>query len=154
MTIKGDIEMTATYYDVKQVYARNYGSDRLYKRNYCNNLYYTTGIMDFAETLNAHWLIDTVCSYMPKVIDEYKKSEESFFLIEVRLNQKQEGYFEIYREGWVGDVYHESITVARQMIPFIDLPTKIDDEITSYKFYLELSSYNPVIYTLLLPGEH
>ena len=106
MTIKGDIEMTATYYDVKQVYARNYGSDRLYKRNYCNNLYYTTGIMDFAETLNAHWLIDTVVSYMPKVIEEYKKSEETFFLIEVRLNQKQEGYFEIFREGWIGDEYH------------------------------------------------
>ena len=151
---KGDIKMTATYYDVKQVYDRNYGSDRLYKRNYCNNLYYTTGILDFAETLNAHWLIDTVVSYMPKVIDEYKKTEETFFLIEVRLNQKQEGYFEIYREGWIGDEYHESITVVRQMIPFIDLPTKIDDEITSYKFYLELSSYNPVIYTLLLPGEH
>ena len=128
--------------------------ERLYKRNYCNNLYYTTGILDFAETLNAHWLIDTVVSYIPKVIEEYKKSEETFFLIEVRLNQKQEGYFEIYREGWIGDEYHESITVVRQMIPFIDLPTEIDDEITSYKFYLELSSYNPVIYTLLLPGEH
>ena len=110
--------------------------------------------MDFAETLNAHWLIDTVISYMPKVIDEYNKSEEIFFMIEVRLNQKQDGYFEIYREGWIGDEYHESITVVRQMIPFIDLPTKIDDEITSYKFYLELSSINPVIYTLLLPGEH
>ena len=91
---------------------------------------------------------------MPTILEEYKKSEETFFMIEVRLNQKQEGYFEIYREGWVGDEYHESITVVRQMIPFIDLPTKIDDEITSYKFYLELSSYNPVIYTLLLPGEH
>lgn len=146
--------MTATYYDVKQVYGRNYGSERLFKRNYCNNLYYTEGVMDFAETLQAHWLIDTVISYMPQVLKTYKETEESFFVVEVAVNQKQEGYLEIYHEGWIGNDYHECISVAKQSIPYIDLPTKVDEEITTYKFYLELASINPTIYTLLLPGEH
>ena len=34
------------------------------------------------------------------------------------------------------------------------LPTKDDEEITSYKFFLELSSVNPIVYTLLLSSEH
>jgi len=146
--------MTATYYDVKQVYDRNYGSERLFKRNYCNTLYYTEGVLDFAETLQAHWLIDTVVSYMPQVLKTYKETEESFFVVEVAVNQKQEGYLEIYHEGWIGNDYHECISVAKQSIPYIDLPTKVDEEITTYKFYLELASINPTIYTLLLPGEH
>ena len=32
--------MTATYYDATQVFSRNYGSERLYKRSYCNSLLY------------------------------------------------------------------------------------------------------------------
>ena len=86
----------------------------------------------------------------PLCLDE----EESFFVIEIAVDKKHQGYFEIYHEGWIGNDYHECITVAKQMIPFIDLPTKDDEEITSYKFFLELASVNPVIYTLLLTSEH
>lgn len=146
--------MITTYNDVNKVFSRNIGSETLYKRNYCNSLLYTEGILDFAQTLDAHWLIDTVISYMPDVLKTYETEEESFFVIEVTVDKKHQGYFEIYREGWIGNDYHECITVAKQMIPFIDLPTKDDEEITTYKFFLELASVNPVIYTLLLTSEH
>lgn len=146
--------MTTTYNTVKEIYSRNYGSERLFKRSYYSNLLYTEGVKDFGDTLNAHWLIDTVVSYMPQILSVYKKTEESFFVVEVSLNQKQEGYFEIYHEGWIGNDYHECITVAKQSIPFIDLPTKRDEEITTYKFYLEQCAVDPATYMLLLPSEH
>lgn len=146
--------MIATYNDVNKVFSRNFGSETLYKRNYCNSLLYTEGILDFAQTLDAHWLIDTVISYMPDILKTYEREEESFFVVEITVDKNHQGYFEIYYEGWIGNDYHECITVAKQMIPFIDLPTKDDEEITTYKFFLELASVNPVIYTLLLTSEH
>ena len=146
--------MIATYNDVNKVFSRNFGSERLYKRNYCSNLLYTEGILDFAQTLDAHWLIDTVISYMPEVLEVYETEEESFFIVEIAVDKKHQGYFEIYHEGWIGNDYHECITVAKQIIPFIDLPTKDDEEVTSYKFFLELASVNPIVYTLLLSSEH
>ena len=146
--------MTATYKDVNDIFSRNFGSETLYKRNYCNNLFYTEGILDFAQTLDAHWLIDTVISYIPEVLKVYETEEESFLVIEIVVDKNHQGYFEIYREGWIGNNYHECISVAKQIIPFIDLPTKDNEEITSYKLFLELASVNPVIYTLLLTSEH
>ena len=146
--------MIATYKDVNNIFSRNFGSETLYKRNYCNNLLYTEGILDFAQTLGAHWLVDTVISYMPDVLKTYETKEESFFVIEVTVDKKHQGYFEIYHEGWIGNDYHEFITVVKQMIPYIDLPTKDDEEITTYKFFLELASVNPIVYTLLLTSEH
>ena len=49
---------------------------------------------------------------------------------------------------------NEHISIVKQDISFIDLPTKADEEITTYRFFLELSSVEPVKYTLLLTGEH
>ena len=146
--------MTVTYNDVKNVFSRNFDSETLYKRCYCNNLFYTEGILDFTQTLDAYWLIDTVISYMSEILKVYETEEESFFVVEVAVDKKHQGYFEIYREGWIGNDYHECITVAKQMIPYIDLPTKDNEEVTTYKFFLELASINPVIYTLLLSSEH
>ena len=146
--------MTVTYNDVKNVFSRNFDSETLYKRCYCNNLFYTEGILDFTQTLDAYWLIDTVISYMSEILKVYETEEESFFVVEVAVDKKHQGYFEIYREGWIGNDYYECITVAKQMIPYIDLPTKDNEEVTTYKFFLELASINPVIYTLLLSSEH
>lgn len=143
-----------TYNTVEEIYHRNCGSMNLYKRSYCNSLNYTDGIMDFQTKLNANWFVDLVVSYIPKVLEEYKQTEDYFFVVEIALNKKQEGYFEIYHEAWIDGNYHEHVPVAKQNISFIDLPTKDDDEITSYKFFLELSSANPTVFTLLLPLEH
>lgn len=146
--------MTATYYDVKQVYSRNYGSERLYKRSYCNSLLYTEGVMDFQQTLDAFWVIDNVVSYMPKILDAYKKHEFTFFMVEIAVNQKQQGYMEVFTEDYVEGEYDEHISIVKQEIPCIALPTKVDDDITTYRFFLELSALEPITYTLLLPSEH
>ena len=146
--------MTATYYDAKQVYSRNYGSERLYKRSYCNSLLYTEGVMDFQKTLNAYWVVDNMVSYIPKILKAYQEHEYTFFVVEIAVNQNKQGYMEVFTEDYVQGEYNEHISIVKQDIPFIDLPTKADEEITSYKFFLELSSIEPVKYTLLLTGEH
>ena len=103
--------MTATYYDVKQVYGRNYGSERLYKRSYCNSLLYTEGLMGFQKTLNAYWIVDNMVSYMPKIIKAYKEHEFTFFVVEIVLNQKQQGYMEVFTEDYVEGEYDEHISL-------------------------------------------
>ena len=146
--------MTATYYDVKQVYGRNYGSMQLFKRPYCNQLLYTEGVMDFQKTLNAYWVVDNMVSYMPKILQAYQEHEYTFFVVEIAVNQNKQGYMEVFTEDYVQGEYNEHISIVKQEIPFIDLPTKIDEDITSYRFFLELSALEPVTYTLLLPSEH
>lgn len=146
--------MTITYDTVKEIYGRNYGSERLYKRSYCFNLLYTEGIMDFQKTLNACWVVDNVISYMPKILHAYNDNEFTFFVVEIALNKQQQGYMEVYTDDYVQGIYDEHISIIKQDIPFIDLPTNDDEEITSYKFFLELSAVEPITYTLLLPSEH
>ena len=146
--------MTATYYDVQQVYGRNYGSERLFKRNYCSKLLYTEGLMDFQQTLNAYWVIDNMVSYMSTIEKAYNDNGFTFFVVEIALNQQKQGYMEVYTEDYVEGIYNEYISIIKQNIPFIDLPTKIDDEITSYKFFLQLSSVEPVNFTMILTSEY
>lgn len=143
-----------TYNTVKEIYGRNYGSMQLFKRDYYNQLVYTEGVMDFQKTLNAFWVVDNAISYMPKVLKTFKETEDTFYVIEIALKQDKTGYMEVYHEGYLGDNYHEHISVVYQRIPFIDLPTIVDKEITTYKFYLSLHNYNPVQFMLLLPSEY
>ena len=145
--------MTATYYDVKQVYNRNYGSERLYKRNYCNNLYYTTGIMDIQKTLNAYWVVDNMVSYMPQILKAFKDNEFEFYVVEICVNKEHKGYMEVFTEDYVQGVYNEHIQILKQEIEYIDLPLK-DEEITTYKFFLSLSALEPLRFTFYLPSEY
>ena len=98
--------MTATYYDVQQVYGRNYGSERLFKRNYCSKLLYTEGLMDFQQTLNAYWVIDNMVSYMPTIEKAYNDNGFTFFVVEIALNQQKQGYMEVYTEDYVEGIYN------------------------------------------------
>ena len=75
-------------------------------------------------------------------------------MVEIALNQEQQGYMEVYTEDYLNGEYHEHISIIKQNLSFIDLPVKVDEEITSYKFFLELSAIEPVTYTLLLTSEH
>lgn len=143
-----------TYNTVKEIYGRNYGSMQLFKRDYCNNLVYTEGVMDFQKALNAFWIVDNVISYMPKVLQTFKETEDTFYVIEIALKQDHTGYVEVYHEGYIGNDYHEHITVIKQNIAFIDLPTIVDEENTTYKFYLSLYNYSPIQFMLLLPSEY
>lgn len=90
--------MTITYNTVEEVYNRNYGSERLYKRNYCNTLSYTQGIMDFQQTLNAFWVVDNIVSYMPKILKAYENNTFSFFCYRDCIEQESTGlHGSIYR---------------------------------------------------------
>ena len=132
------------YNTVQQIYNRNYGSMQLFKRPFFNQLVYTEGVKDFQQTLNAYWVVDNVISYMPEILKCFKETEDTFYVIEICLDKECKGYNE----------YNEHITVTRQDNPYIDLPVKSDEKITTYKFYLTLSNYEPVQFTLLLPSEY
>ena len=110
--------------------------------------------MDFQQTLNAYWVVDNIITYMPEILKTFKETEETFYVCEICLNTEQKGYMEVYHEGYIGNDYHEHITVIKQDIPYMDLPVKSDEEITTYKFYLTLSNFVPMQFTLLLPSEY
>ena len=134
--------------NVENIYARNKGSATFFKRPYYDSLIYTEGIKDFQETLNAYWLVDTIISHLPQVIETYKNTEDGFFVVTIQINKNSSGTIEIFREGYEKKHYNEHITVTKQFIPYIDLP------IYNYKFYLILSSIEPIAFTLLLTGEY
>ena len=142
------------YNTVLQIYNRNYGSMQLFKRPFFNQLVYTEGVMDFQQTLNACWVVDNVITYMPEVLKCFKETEDTFYVIEICLYKEHKGYMEVYHEGYINNQYNKHITVIKQDIPYIDLPVKSDEEVTTYKFYLTLSNYEPVQFTLLLPSEY
>ena len=135
-------------YTVKDIYRRNYGSEKFFKRDYYDNLIYTEGIMDFQKTMNACWLIDLVIQYLPTVIETTKAVDDGFFVARIKVYKNSSGYFEIYREGYAENEYKEHITVVKQNIPFIDLPEY------TYNFYLVVSDWESFTYTFLLPSEY
>ena len=141
------------YNTVEQIYNRNHGSERLYRRAYCESLNYTEGIMDFQKSLNAFWVIDNVVSYIPTILKAYNDNQFEFYVVEIYLNKFHQGYMEIYTEDYVQGVYNEHISILKQEIPYIDLPQK-DNEITTYKFFLSLSDIEPIKFTFYLPSEY
>ena len=141
-----------TYATVLEIYNNNIGSEHLYKRDCCPSMVYTDGIMDFAEVLGSHWLIDMVYSYM--VVESYNKTKDYFYVVQVALKQNHAGYFEIYHEGYIDGKYNEHIPVVKQKIPYIDLPLNSEEKVTKYKFFLELSQENPLRFVFMLPREH
>lgn len=133
---------------IDNIYCRNIGSEKFYKRPYCNNLVYTEGIMDFQQTLRAFWTVDIIISHLPKIIQAYQSSGDGFFVATISVTTNNSAKLDIFREGYVDKKYNEHITVITQDIPFTDLP------VYDYKFYLILSSYDPVIFTFMLPNEY
>lgn len=144
-----------TYSDVKLIYHRNTGTTRYFQRPYYSNLLYTDGIMDFQETLDAYWLVDTIISHMPKILECFNKTEDGFFIVQVSLDSSKSGNLEIYREVFNSNKnYDEHIVVIHQEIPFIDLPVASEKEKTSYKMYLQLANYTPLKFVLMLTTEY
>ena len=89
--------------------------------------------MDFQRSLEAYWVVDNVISYIPKILERFRKYESTYYTVEIVLNQEYGGYMEVYAEDYNdnGD-FDEHITIIKQDIPFIDLPYNEDDEFTSY----------------------
>lgn len=129
---------------IDNIYCRHIGSGKFYKWSYCNNLIYTEGIMDFQLKLQAFWLIDNIISHLSKIIQNYKLTEDGFFIVKINVKADKSAILKIVQE----DIYQEYITILRQYIPFVDL---IEYD---YKFYLILSCLKPITFTLLLPNEY
>ncbi len=143
-----------TYNTAEQVYSRNQGSERLFKRPYCQTLNYTEGIYDFQKSMNAFWVVDNMVSYMPQILKAYEQNEYEFFVIEICVNKENKGHMEVFTEGYIGNDYNDHIEILKQEIEYIDLPLKDDDEITTYKFFLSLSALEPLRFTFYLPSEY
>ncbi len=144
-----------TYSDVQEIYYRNHGTTQYFKRGYCDNLFYTDGVMDVQHSLEAYWVVDNVISYMPKILERFRRYESTYYTVEIVLNKEYSGYMEVYAEDYNdnGD-FDEHITIIKQDIPFIDLPFNEDEELTSYKMYLRILSYEKEQFVLLLPTEN
>ena len=138
----------------EQVYSRNHGSERLFKRPYCQTLNYTEGIYDFQKSMNAFWVVDNMVSYMPQILKAYEQNEYEFFVIEICVNKENKEHMEVFTEGYIGNDYNDHIEILKQEIEYIDLPLKDDDEITTYKFFLSLSALEPLRFTFYLPSEY
>lgn len=143
-----------TYNTAEQVYSRNHGSERLFKRPYCKTLNYTEGIFDFQKSMNAFWVVDNMVSYMPQILKAFEQNEYEFFVVEICVNKENKGHMEVFTEGYIGNDYNDHIEILKQEIEYIDLPVKDDDEITTYKFFLSLSALEPLRFTFYLPSEY
>lgn len=142
------------YNKVQEIYARNRGSEALFHRPYCQTLNYTEGIMDFQKTLSAHWVVDNMISYLPTISKSHAENGFTFFVVEISLNDKQEGYVEVYTDDYVEGIYNEHIGILKQDISFIDLPLKDDKEITTYRFFLSVTALDPLKFIFFLPSEY
>ena len=143
-----------TYNTAEQVYSRNHGSERLFKRPYCQTLNYTEGIFDFQKSMNAFWVVDNMVSYMPQILKAFEQNEYEFFVIEICVNKENKGHMEVFTEGYIGNDYNDHIQILKQEIEYIDLPVKDDEEVTTYKFFLSLSALEPLRFTFYLPSEY
>jgi hypothetical protein len=143
------------YSNVQEIYSRNTGTTKYYRRSSCSNLVYTDGVLDFQLTLDAYWVVDNVISYIPCVLNYFNSTDETFYIVRISFNKEREGYMEIFTEGYIDeDTYSDHITVIDQKIPYIELPINNDEEITEYKMYLQVGNYNPLQFVLLLPSEY
>jgi hypothetical protein len=133
---------------VKEIYLRNYGSETFYRRNYCDNLVYTEGIMDFQKTLNAYWVVYVIISILAKVIKNYNETDDGFYVVTIKVRENDKSTLKIYREGYVDGIYNECIEVIKLTYLNTNLP------VFDYKFYLILSNLEPITFTLLLTSEY
>ena len=88
------------YNTVEEIYANNFCSERIYKRTTCPHLAYTEGVMDLMEVFNAHWIVDNVISYMQQVLKTLKRTEDTFYVVQIAIKQDNSGFMEVYHEGY------------------------------------------------------
>jgi hypothetical protein len=90
---------------------------------FCRAFVVTDGVKHFVEQAEAHWLIDIVGSYIPKIA----RIRDYFFTVESDVNKerKNEGIFAIFHE-----ISGEKTRIVKQNIPYVGLPSG------QYKFFL------------------
>ena len=125
----------ATYEELTSLMEGCTGSCYFWKRWPYSNFGYTDGIKLFCEKAKAHWFVDVVGSYIPKL----KKIDDYFFKI-VLQSKEEKSIFKIIREENCAEK-----DVIVQHIPYTDLPEG------EYSFFL-VKDFEK--YTLMIPSEY
>ena len=147
--MKGDNIMTVTVEKINSVMNSSIGSMTFYKREYGKNMDYTEGVMEVQRQLGMYWFVDMMYSHMPAVVEDHNKTEETFYVVKLDVNDDNTAHLTITREHYdkVSDDYKD-IIIAEQHIDYTDLPK------CTMKFFLELASWEPLVFRLLCPSEH
>jgi hypothetical protein len=117
----------------------NWDRPNLYRANQFSRMVYTQGVRHFADTLEAHWLIDLIASHQPEIARKHTEAIDFQVWTVTHSQTHPNGWFVA---AW-SDVPEESAMIAHQEVEFSDLPR----EIKPLKFYVENN-------TLLFPAEH
>lgn len=133
---------------IEELMSESIGSEHWYRREPFTGFVYTDGVMTIQNELNMFWFVDMVVSYIPTVIKDFKKSEETFYTVVLKVEADHRAYFEISREIYDENGDYQDFIVAKQDIEYTDLPE------CEMKFFLELAEYNPTTFCLLCPSEH
>ena len=141
--------MTATATQIKNMMCNSTGSMTFFKRTGSQYMDYTEGVMALQRECNMYWFVDLMYSHMPAVIKDFQETEETIYFVYLDVAEDKSAKFEIIRECYdyeTGETV--DVKVVEQDIPYADLP-KIE-----LKFYLELASYEPLVFRMLCPMEH
>lgn len=131
--------------EIDTVMSSSIGTEQWYHRDYCEQLIYTDGVMYAQKRLNIYWLIDTLISFMPKIIEDNKKSDEWLYEVKLVVYSDHTALLKIFREL---ENFDEPFTVVEQNIAYTDLPECV------IRFYLERVHQNGHTFCLLCPSEH
>lgn len=133
---------------VEQVMSESIGTEHWFKRAPFQGFVYTDGVMNVQEKLNMHWFVDMVVSYIPKVIKDFKKSNKSFYIVDLEVKADHTARFTISRTLEDEEGNYIDWNVVKQNIEFTDLPE------CEMKFYLDLVKETPTTFCLLCPSEY
>jgi hypothetical protein len=116
--------MKKSYKELEEIMRASSGTGAYYNMfAFCRAFVVTDGVKHFVEQAEAHWLIDIVGSYIPKIA----RIRDYFFMVELDINKerKNKGIFAIFHE-----ISGEKTRIVKQNIPYVDLPSG------QYKFFL------------------
>ena len=127
---------------VEEIMNSSTGTEKYYRPFFFNTMVYTDGVRIFAEQCQAYWVIDLVNSYMKKIQNNHRRTGEWMYFIQLKVKDSKASV-RIYRE-----VDEKKKTVARQDIPYTDLPN------VELKFYLQLAQEEPAVFCMMTPSEY
>lgn len=141
--------MTATVEQIKNIMYQSTGSVTFFKRTGSQYMDYTEGVMALQRECDMYWFVDLMYSHMPAIVKDFQETEETFYIVYLDVAEDKSAKLKIIREGYDhGTGETVDIVVVEQDIPYVDLP-KIE-----LKFFLELASYEPLVYRMCCPMEH
>ena len=133
---------------IEELMSQSIGTEHWYRREPFTGFVYTDGVMAIQQELNMFWFVDMVVLYIPTVIKDYYKTQETFYTVELKVQADHTARFTISRELFDDEGNYIDWNIAKQDIEYTDLPE------CEMKFFLELADGNPTTFCLLCPSEH